>query len=528
MKNLIKTNYFYFILYLIIFILVLFFRNQLDKETIFISSDGQIKYYQSVHFYKNSLNFECLYPSKKLDPIFEYFIFDYPWAYFNILNEKCIFQYPSLFSLIGSLFLFLSEKAPLYFPLFFLFINLIFFHCLLVKIGLNRLWSFSTVLIGFLFSFPLLSVIDYSEMSFYHFFLLVSFLLFYLFIQEKKPSLQKRYAFLWSFSIFFAFYIRMEAVLLGLSFLLSMLFFLELKFVFQFTFSFFLGGIVCFLLFSLFYLFSIGYFLDVRSFTIIEYSQDMAFDMKEKLYIFKSFLYKISEKRGIFYAFPLFYSFPFFLFLLKKKDFPVYSKIVFLSGVLCIFLTSWTSHDIGGVQNFGLRYLDAGFFSFLIGISSFLFFSFSKIKKLYQIIVLFLLFLFLIPTIQFTKNGLKTLWNSSFYYSKMQKYLNEIQEGYVLHLNLSTVYLVGYSYLKQKHLFPKGKKHLEQLLEKFEKNDVEQFIILRNQHQEKPIQSVPKWQYEKFLYDPKISLDSPYKKEKEVQLLSYTLEFYKK
>ena len=95
-KNIIKVIPYFF--YLLIIIFIFQFRYQLDKSSLYVTSDGAIKLYQTVQYKENGfLSLECPYSGKEFDKEFKFFPISYPWAIFQTKELKCVLEYPPFY-----------------------------------------------------------------------------------------------------------------------------------------------------------------------------------------------------------------------------------------------------------------------------------------------------------------------------------------------------------------------------------------------------------------------------------------------
>lgn len=154
------------------------------KEYPFIQSDAQIKLYQTANYSQFGLgNHKCLYPGRGLDPEFQFFPFDYPWAISirgGLLTEDCYFQYPSYFSYLTLpvyKYLGLSGLNWFSFVLYILASVLVLFYLkYFVRLQSPIFLSFLTLLS--LSGYPIYSGYEYTETTVGVFLFLFLFLFF--------------------------------------------------------------------------------------------------------------------------------------------------------------------------------------------------------------------------------------------------------------------------------------------------------------------------------------------------------------
>jgi len=461
-----------FVLYILIFFALAFFRYQLDKDYPYISSDGQIKYYQTTgYLQKGFLNFECIYLAKDLDPDFQYFPINYPWAVFpKNKDPKCIFQYPPFFSYLGTILgYFAPLRYVLYIPLVFYIIIIFLLDKILSSKAVSSKSNF-TFLVCFFFasSFPLLTVMDYSEISLFHSLNLVGFFCFLGYFKEFKL---KTVPFLAGLFWGLAFAIRTE-IFLGLFCFFTIFFLFQYQNIIK-NFTFFLKILAGFFLitcfFVLFNYISSGEILGYRFASQLD-NQKSQMGILEHLKLAKAYLWGDEYMRGIIqYSPTILLSFGFFIPSLYKKI-SLSTKIFLLSGISFLLLASSLVTVYGGVGLFGLRYLEIGFIFLLLGMGL----GWLEIKIYLQTFVRILLALIFLYGIYFswknTKEGLKLLSNASKDYAKLQKLFESVgKEGYVIHDSLYNSYLLGNSFLYQKHINLYNEQACKKILENLPK-----------------------------------------------------------
>ncbi|EMF99179.1 hypothetical protein LEP1GSC123_3438 [Leptospira borgpetersenii str. 200701203] len=224
-NRLIFSTYSRYFIYLFAVLFLIFNRFKLDDKVPFVSSDSEIKYYQTIMFFEKGFKAvaesECLYPGKIYDPEFRYFPFDYPWAFLKENeNRKCIFQYPPLFALLNGIpAYFFGAKIITLLPLLYLFGCLLIFDKIL-SLFIDKTW---VILIGtlvpFTLSFPALSSVEFSEVPLNNFLLLSFgyFLIRSLFadkitVQNKNLNSNFRiFSFISGFLAVTAFFLRTES-----------------------------------------------------------------------------------------------------------------------------------------------------------------------------------------------------------------------------------------------------------------------------------------------------------------------------
>ncbi len=449
------TKTFRYAFYFLFFIILCSFRYNLDIDYPFVASDGAIKYYQAEGYSQNGVfNLECLYPAKELDPEFQYFPINYPWAVF-LKDGKfpCVFQYPPFFSLLGTILTkFSLLPYSLYIPLLFYFLNILLFDSIFCIFANNK----NTKSIFFLnlfhfIAFPLLTIVDYSENSIFHFFNLLAILFFSkYFIQKKKASQWQiiGIGLLWGIAAVF----RVEVIV-------SIAALLFIYFLFSFSIStigkYISMGIGFFIVISLFVYFNIvtvGEPLGLRFLSQLD-NDKASLGILGHLKFAKAYLWGDEYMIGLFRYVPFLFS-SFLLFipsLFRKSSF--HTKIFLLSGILYFLIASLSVTVYGGTGQFGLRYMEGGFIFAVIGLG--LFWKDCKPDiSAYSRVGLYLLFFYLLSiTWKNTKEGLKIIRNSSADYKKaMRIYSKAGKEGIIIHSSLYSSYFLGSSFLEHKHM----------------------------------------------------------------------------
>ncbi len=518
------------LIYVIIFFLTILFRQYLDRDGVFITSDGQVKLYQSIGFLENGFdNFECIHPSKDIDPEFKHHLFDYPFAFFEKFKKsKCVFQYPPLFSMFGAVIIKLfGLKSVMYISLIFFFLCILLFDKIL---NLLKVYP-SAILIGTSLSFTLgifpLSIFDYSEMSFFN---LTVLLLIYLLVKILYESDRKKIRFgffLIGFLTIFSFFVRSEVVLLAsIIFLCMLVFFIRTTLIWKLFFFAFMGALIPILFFLIFNTWSVEFPLGMRTFTVLnDTTTESRTGLIYHLKIAKGFLIKDEEMNGLLIAFPIWLTSIILFIPSRFKNFPMVIKILLISGFSYILLASLTTPTKGGVQNFGLRYLEIGLLPLLLG----MIYGFSEIlkskTKYEKIIFMTCIMILLQPSFKFIKDGLNTLKLNSGYYYKMMNYFAEVGDSYIIHDTINSQYLVGTSFLNQKHLYVGKNEEMQKFEEIFKTKKVKKFLIIQNET--KPYISinipdflVPKY-FTRLEFKPKY-----YKLKKDENYFNFKLSFY--
>jgi hypothetical protein len=289
-----------------------------------------------------------------------------------------------------------------------------------------------------------------------------------------------------------------------------------------------LGALIPLGFFIAFNIWSVEYPLGMRTFTVLtDTTAAGRTGVDYHFKIAKAFLWGDEEMVGLMKAFPFFLLAFFFLIPKFFKKFPLTIKILLLSSILYIFIGALTTPTRGGVQNFGLRYMETGILPLMIavifGINE-LIIGMSNPRK--GILFLFLLLL-LIPGFKFVHKGIKTLTTNSTYYYQMQNFFSEVGESYVIHDSLNSPYMVGTSFVTQKHIYVGTDKEMKIFEQKFSKQNVDTFMIISQVGTPYISINIPD-----FLY-PKMFSKLQFKPEyytlyKEENLFNFNMKFYKK
>ncbi len=514
MKSFLTSYKFRYTLYIIVFALLALFRHQLDSPSPYITSDGEIKYYQSHQYMSGAFQFECHYPARSIDPDFKYYPFDIPWGYLNTAGFKCVSQYPPFFSYLGTIAMLLfNDHAALYISLIFILINIFIADYILISAGVSSLLTAFASVILFSGTHLILSSIDYSEMSLYHTFILLSIFALQktLKTSESESDIQsiKKYfkiftepSFLLGFFLTVALFIRTEMLMFGgLLLIFSILLRPASLPLPRILVNAFTGAIIGASLFVIYNLVAFGSPLDIRAQTFVDAAgstgSDRKFNIAQKIYIVSGYLFKTEDKRGLLYAFPLFYVFLIFFKPSIFKRQSEFVKISFISGVSFVFLGAFLTPAIGGIQNFGLRYLDTGFISFFLASVIIINKQIPELTRKLRWGAIFLIVVLLLPVYKFTKTGLKTLKGASSLYQEGQKIFGRAGDSYIVHKSLATVYMIGYSYLRQKHLLVYEDGMYRDLIHKFKETNVNTFMTIELIKERELLISIPKSLYYK-------------------------------
>ncbi|AKP26171.1 putative membrane protein [Leptospira interrogans serovar Manilae] len=520
-----------------IYILVILFlalnRSKLDNQIPFVSSDSEIKYYQTVMFAEKGIRAiqesECHYPGKIYDPEFKYFPFDYPWAFLKEnKNRKCLFQYPPLFALLNGLLAYLlGTKIITLLPLLCLFGCFLFFDKILF-LFIDKAWIvLISTLIPFVLSFPVLSSVEFSEVPLNNLLLLSFgyFLIRSLFSNkiEIKDSNFRIFSFVSGILATTSFFLRTESVfpvfLFGLLSLFSETTRKKLK---EYLIFSGIGAIVSFGLIGYLNFIYSGHPMGIR-FLISSGDAMNQFSFGKQILIFQGYLLGDETKSGFLKASPYtILILGIFSNLIRKRT--LSGETIFgLVGIGTIFGISFLSPYTAGVHHFGLRYLESGFIFLSAGIFIFLYQRNIEFPNAGKVLVLLALFS-LYYNYKFTREGFKILFGAIKPYTEIQ---NEFQSRKIIvHKGQFTNYLIGYSYLNSIHFAVVTEKDSIQLEETFKKNQIQSYSILEYDLEPPRDPNLPEKQFKE-----KIAVRFPdpsyfYKQKDSKKILNFTLKTY--
>ncbi|MCB1188800.1 MAG: hypothetical protein KDK90_00080 [Leptospiraceae bacterium] len=491
------------IVYVLAIIALCLLRLELDKGDVFITSDGQIKFYQAIQYKHNGLlSTECYYPAKDIDKTYQFFPFEYPWT--RLKNSTCIFQYSPFFSYLGTLISVLfNDFFVMYISILFCFFCMIVFDRILSLLDVKEpIIAISTIL-TFILSFPILTIIDFSEMSLFHFLVLgglyISIKIYLAAEQKPLDGTIFRLLLFQSFLFGLSFLLRGEIVLLGGIFYAVNLIFFGFIFLKIRSIAFLAIGLSMPIIFyGIFHKLQMGNPLGYRLLSILDNSKH-SMSVQEHITIGIGYLYGNKIMIGIFKAFPGL-ALSAFIFVPKiYREIPRYIKVLFAIGFSYIMIASFSITVYGGVGYFGLRYLEPGYIILLIVITYITSHSIHFSKNWKSVLLLFVMVLFMIRSIQFIKRGITHLHGASVFYHGLQsKFAKVGNSGYILHTSYNTSYLIGYSFLKQKHLIPYTLSDFENIEKQIYEKGEEIFIVVDTPKDHYVSADIPKEKYPKF------------------------------
>ncbi|MBM9578811.1 hypothetical protein JWG45_16830 [Leptospira sp. 201903070] len=475
--------------YLLIFGFLIFNRSKLDRLMPFVSSDSEIKYYQTIAFAQNGLGAvsksECTYPGKNLDPEFRFFPFDYPWAFLNVSSKGyCLFQYPPLFALLNGLpAYFFGPKIIPFLPLLSLLFSMIVFD-LILSLYIKPTWVILIgTLIPFGLSFPVLSSVEFSEVPFNNL-LLLSFGFFTIKSLFRNTIVEETYEEHSNFRIFScvsgvlavtSFFLRTESAFP--IFLFGLLSFFQKetkKNLIEYLFFAVIGAAFAFVSIGLLNFIYSGHPMGIR-FLVSSGDAVRQFSFSKQVSIFQGYLFGDESKTGFLKASPYAILILGILSNLIRKKKLSGESILGIVGLGTIFSISFFSPYTAGVHHFGLRYLESGFIFLSAGILIFLYRRITEFPKA-GIILLLLAVSSLYYNYKFTREGFKILFGAIAPYNEIQA---EFQKRKIIvHKGQFTNYLIGYSYLTAIHLSVTASKDAMELEEILKNQNIESYSIL--------------------------------------------------
>ncbi|TGL57218.1 hypothetical protein EHQ58_13000 [Leptospira ognonensis] len=501
MKYLKLRTIFPILVYMILVVYLIQFRYKLDKNGPYFTSDGAIKIYQTYQYKENGLlSLECYYPSRSLDPNFEFYPISYPWAIFSSDSnkERCVLEYPPFFYWIGAILLsIVSLKILLYLPILFYSLAIFLFDAILLVVGFRSFFRIFIVALSF-FSFPILTSIDYTESSF---FLLIYLIAFYMLAHTIKSDQKKKSLnFLLIGAILgFSFFFRLEIIFPVVFLLICFLFIMR-----DIKNTLLMGvGFAAIASIFLLYNFSVsGHILGFRYVSSINLNENSGAGIYERFQLLKAYLWGDSLMIGIFQFNPLCFFMivaPVVSLVLRKSN-RIGSMFIF-SGIFAILSIPFYVTFYGGVGYFGLRYLEAPFFLMVIGFSSYLgeskFIKDSVWKTITFVILSFLIYFNLVTT----REGLKVLRSASADLHALHVEFDKSSK-FVIHTSLYSSIWMGNSFLNKNHILTTDTHAYETFLDKLKEK--EQFIVIQSPQDIYISSDIPKSLYQRYKTNVKI------------------------
>ncbi|WP_108973113.1 LA_3751/LA_3752 family putative glycosyltransferase [Leptospira ryugenii] len=473
MSNLSRIQkYFPFLLYGIFAIFLFQFRANLDRNGLYVSSDGAIKLIQTVQYKeKGYLQNECLYPSKDIDPNYAWFPISYPWALLQKgeTETRCVFEYPPFFYWLGAFFhTFLSLEWILFLPLCFYVLAMFVLDRLLTEIQIKTIYRIVFVFFYF-FSFPLLTAMDYTESPSFLFLYLLGFFYFVRSIKFGKIW-GDEYSPLVVSGVFLglSFFLRLEILIpFAMLCLVYLLTYRDFKKTFVLGISFSMVVSLC----LVYHYVVSGHILGFRYVSSIDYNQNASPSLLARASLLKAYLWGDHLMVGLLTFNPFVYLLIFGTFLMRFIFGNSRSGTVFyLSGLFSLFIIPLYITFYGGVGYFGLRYLEAPVLLLLIGFCLY-FVKFlqntSTWAKLSILLPLLALFYFNFLS---TREGLKVLRNASRDLASLHSHFTDSKQ-YVVHTSLYSSIWMGKSYFHKRHLLTSNQEDFNHFLGIVEKGE---------------------------------------------------------
>lgn len=501
MKYLNFRTIFPILVYMILVVYLIQFRYKLDKNGPYFTSDGAIKMYQTYQYKeKGLLSLECYYPTRSLDPSFEFYPISYPWAIFsNESNkERCVLEYPPFFYWLGAILLsIVSLKTLLYLPILFYSLAIYLFDAILRVVGFRSLFRIFIVALSF-FSFPILTSIDYTESSFFLLIYLIAFYLLALTLRSDQKYNSKNFLLIGAI-LGFSFFFRLEIIFPVVFLLISFLFITkDIK-------NTFVMGIGFTSIASIFLVYNVivsGHILGFRYVSSINLNENSGAGIFDRFQLLKAYLWGDDVMIGIFRFNPLCFfmiAAPLLSLVFGKSNRT--GNLFLFSGILAILSIPFYVTFYGGVGYFGLRYLEAPFFLMAIGFSSYLgeskFIKDSLWKTITFVILGFLIYFNLVTT----REGLKVLRSAS---ADLHALHIEFEKSskFVFHTSLYSSIWMGNSFLNKNHILTTNTFLYEKFLEKL--NQGEKFVIIQSPQDIYISSDIPKSLYSSYKTNVKI------------------------
>ncbi|MCZ8343528.1 MAG: hypothetical protein O9301_10880 [Leptospira sp.] len=467
-------------------------RIQLDeKDYPFIQSDAQIKLYQTANYSQYGLwNHKCLYPGREIDPDFQFFPFDYPWAISGnggSLKEDCYFQYPSYFSYLTlPVYRYLGLHGLNWFSfLFYVFASLLILIHLKYLTRLQNPIFLSFLVFLSLSGYPIYSGYEYSETTVGVFLFL---LLFLLLTQEQNSLVSKDEAntpvspqyrilsFLAGFFVSLAPFLRSELFIylffyVAISLVLSKQ---NVLILFRKNRGLVFGLLAGLTFFAIWNFIEFGHIFGVRGrLSLADMGEKTVVD---RLFLVKDFFLGNQHKVGWIRSASVLLIIIITLLFLSRKHLKENAHLLILpiSGMISLLTISILSPYNPGGLFAGLRFTDLSFYMFIVTIGQLLAFVESKEpllwkNKLLLSVLVFFLILQTFLQIRILKKFfplLDTVRNAQVELLKRWEVGGNLP---VLHKNLFDGILISTSYLTQFHflvLAESDAKKIQSLLAK--------------------------------------------------------------
>ncbi|TGL99250.1 LA_3751/LA_3752 family putative glycosyltransferase [Leptospira jelokensis] len=423
-----------FSIYLLIVFLPFFYRYQWNHNSIFISSDPEIKYYQVIHSLEGGSPSECYFPAEKLGFNLSFIPFGYPWA-FNLKSGNCVFQYPVLFTWIQKgIVWFTSIQVITYIPILFFLFNFVLLDRIFTKQKLNDTMILFAVIIVQCFTPIFLSSLDYSELTLTNFFLLLVIYLFH----NTDTKFPKMSDCILSLAIVLNFQLRPESTIALVIYFSIYLLLHENRnqFIRRMIpialYAIVFQGIFCIYNYDIY-----GHILGMRGLNTMN---DMSSaDLQKDLFGgFIADLWGNEFKIGIFKGYPILFLTILCIFIERNKTRLLY----LLSGILFFLFLPFISPYRAGVDIFGMRYFESGVYLAMIGF----FLTVTNHKKIRYFLILSLFLLYF--SYKSDGRAIKQWSSSAKMYQQVMGEFDALRPDLIVHRGLSLSYLIGQSYIQ--------------------------------------------------------------------------------
>ncbi|MCW7459073.1 hypothetical protein ND856_12690 [Leptospira bandrabouensis] len=421
-------------IYFLIVLIPFFYRWKWNENSVFISSDPEIKYYQVINSQNGGNAEECFFPARNLSFSQSMIPFGYPWA-FELKDGRCVFQYPVLFVWLQKiLFIGILKKWVIYFPILIFFFNFLLLDRIFSRFDSKEIRILLSVVLIQCFTPIFLSSLDYSELTITNFFFLASILSYHKLIEKN----QFRFGILLAVSIVFNFQLRPESTI-------ALLLYLSISFLYEKNkvgllknfYPYVSLSIFLMVIFSLWNQSVYGHYLGMRGLNTMMDMENGQLS-RNLLGEWIADLWGNEFKIGIFKGYPIL--FLGFIGLGLKKDKRILSFL--MAGLVFLLILPFISPYRAGVDIFGMRYFESGIYLLMIGV--FLTFGNQNSKLKYFLLVLpFLYFCY-----KSDSRAIKQWSSSAKLYHQVMNTFDHLKPDLIVHRGLSLSYLIGISYVK--------------------------------------------------------------------------------
>ena len=471
----------------ILVIVPIYFRFLWNDPFVFIGSDPQIKYYQTIQILEKGFSNEmlnCYFPAENLGFSNKFIPLGYPWAFIKDSGE-CFFQYPITMPLLhASVAKIISIELITYLPILFFIFNIFLTKKILESLSVEK--NYATFFGIFIHTWTpvFLSSLDYSELTLTNTTLLLTIYFFFQLWNQPKTNVLSLY--LSGFFLSLNFQLRPESTIGIIIFF--MIFIILTNSYKQTIYKLFpLGSLVLILTTcaSLFNYKIYGHPLGMRGWNTI---QDASGNISRNYYQdWITDLWGSQFKIGIFQGYPILLIMLLILLigLFRHRYLGIQkeSLVFFFTGCTFIFILPILSPYRAGVDIFGLRYYETGVYFFSIGFCSLYYIllknsenstlNFLAIRTSIIILISFLYFSY--------KSDLRAIKNWSGgvkRYREIQSKINDISPQIIVHRGLSISYLMGVSYLKYPQIAIYSQEDWDILEPKFLEKNFQKILYL--------------------------------------------------